>query len=530
MEPYGPRSLGGKSRIARSLVLVIGLLIGTGLANDCIPRSFKADSIVCVCNATYCDGTPPIEPLKPEDRNFYHFVSSKDGLRFFFAKEKFEETCNFVTAPSTLALDARETFQRIHGFGGAFTDSTGINIKKLSHEAQKQLLRSYFCPESGSGYNLCRVPFGGTDFSTRPYTYDDIVNDVHLKYFNLSAEDYDYKIPLIKTAQEINKNVMFVASAWTAPAWMKTNNDCCSYGYLKHDMYQVWSDYYIKCFDEYRKHNISFWAVTTGNEPINVLAFDFPIPKMGWTETGMAEWVANNFGPTLHNSIHNHTYILALDDQRLELPWFMDRVFGNKRAKKYIAGTAVHWYWDLIISANVLDMMHEKYPEKLLIITEASTGSAPWEKEKVILGSWERGARYILNIIENLKHNMNGWIDWNLALDKRGGPNWNENFVDSAIIVNPDTDEFYKQPMYYAIKHFSRFVKRGSKRIKITDTQHVKSIAFSTPSKEIVIVLYNRNDVPENIIVDTVPLGVSISTDDDTDKNKTFPQTPWYIR
>lgn len=72
-----------------------------------------------------------------------------------------------------------------------------------------------------------------------------------------------------------------------------------------------------------------------------------------------------------------------------------------------------------------------------------------------------------------------------------GSPNYINNFVDSPIIVNPETDEFFKQPMYYAIKHFSRFVERNSVRIESMETNDIKSIAFETPSKMIVVVLYN---------------------------------------
>ena len=39
----------------------------------------------------------------------------------------------------------------------------------------------------------------------------------------------------------------------------------------------------------------------------------------------------------------------------------------------------------------------------------------------------------------------------------KGGPNWVKNFVDSPVIVNAAKDEFYKQPMFYAMAHF-RFV------------------------------------------------------------------------
>ena len=38
----------------------------------------------------------------------------------------------------------------------------------------------------------------------------------------------------------------------------------------------------------------------------------------------------------------------------------------------------------------------------------------------------------------------------------QGGPNWAENVVDSPIIVNEETGEFYKNPSYYALGHVSR--------------------------------------------------------------------------
>lgn len=85
-----------------------------------------------------------------------------------------------------------------------------------------------------------------------------------------------------------------------------------------------------------------------------------------------------------------------------------------------------------------------------------------------------------------------GWVDWNLVLNKNGGPNYINNNVDSPIIVNPENDEFYKQPMYYALKHYSRFVDRGSVRVFITNTIEINAAAFVTPSNEIVVVAYNE--------------------------------------
>ncbi len=35
----------------------------------------------------------------------------------------------------------------------------------------------------------------------------------------------------------------------------------------------------------------------------------------------------------------------------------------------------------------------------------------------VVLGSWERGERYLHNILQDFNHWAVGWTDWNLALD-----------------------------------------------------------------------------------------------------------------
>ncbi len=50
-------------------------------------------------------------------------------------------------------------------------------------------------------------------------------------------------------------------------------------------------------------------------------------------------------------------------------------------------------------------------------------------------------------------------------LDLKGGPNWVSNFHSSPIIVNVEKGEFYKNPQFYALAHFSKFLPHGSVRI-----------------------------------------------------------------
>lgn len=62
-------------------------------------------------------------------------------------------------------------------------------IISLSHPVH----RSYFS-DDGIKYNIGRVPIGGSDFSTRKYTYADDKGVPDLNNFDLAAEDSEYKV------------------------------------------------------------------------------------------------------------------------------------------------------------------------------------------------------------------------------------------------------------------------------------------------------------------------------------------------
>ena len=57
--------------------------------------------------------------------------------------------------------------------------------------------------------------------------------------------------------------------------------------------------------------------------------------------------------------------------------------------------------------------------------------------------------RYARDIIGCLNNWVDGWIDWNMVLDKQGGPNWFKNWCVAPVIVDPEADEVYFTPLYY---------------------------------------------------------------------------------
>ncbi|KAG6461438.1 hypothetical protein O3G_MSEX012628 [Manduca sexta] len=346
---------------------------------------------------------------------------------------------------------------------------------------------------------MIRVPIGGTDFSTHPYAYNEIPeNDAKLSNFSLTFEDYEFKIPLIKKAFEASKSpIHLIATTWSPPPWMKTNRAYTGVSHLKTEFYQTYADYHYKFLEKYAEVGVPIWAITTTNEPISGALGVNAFNTLGWTASAMGKWISENLGPTIRNSTFKNLKILVADDQRIVLPYYFNIMLNeHPNALQYIDGIAVHYYSDFITPAIILTEVNKNYPHIFIIATEACEGSFKWERERVSFGSWQRGRNYINDIIEDLNHNVVGWMDWNICLNQQGGPTWAENNVDSPILVNAVKDEFYKQPMFYAMGHFSKFIPRGSRRIKVTEKKFffeksVENVAFLTPNNTIVVVMYN---------------------------------------
>ena len=108
--------------------------------------------------------------------------------------------------------------------------------------------------------------------------------------FKLSFINLDFQIPLVKIANSLRKEpVKLFASPWTAPAWMKSNNDVIGQGYLLPEYYDAWARYFVKFLDEYKKQGLEFWGLTAQNEPWDGTVPNFTFNAMGWNSTTQRE-------------------------------------------------------------------------------------------------------------------------------------------------------------------------------------------------------------------------------------------------
>lgn len=122
----------------------------------------------------------------------------------------------------------------------------------------------------------------------------------------------------------------------------------------------------------------------------------------------------------------------------------------------------------------------------------------------MLFGDWGRGEAYSIDIIEDLNHGSVGWADWNLALDPQGGPNWARAWNDASIIVNGSISEYYRQPTFYSLAHFTKFLHPGSVRIHhtlITKRSGIRTTVFRNTDGNFVLVLLNTDGKAANVVI-----------------------------
>ncbi len=418
-----------------------------------------------------------------------------------------------------LQLQPEQKFQTITGFGGSFTQSSAYLLSKLSPAKRQQVLEAYFGPK-GARYSLTRTHINSCDFSLYQYAYAMDSSDLELEKFSIE-EDRKYLLPMIKAAQAVSKDgFSIIASPWTAPPWMKDNGKWVG-GKLKPENRNIWALYFSKYLKAYEKEGIPIWAVTVVNEP---LGNGNNWESMYYTPSEMTDFVRDFLGPKLELDGWGKVKILGYDQNRgEELEEWVKEMYKDKASSHYFDGTAIHWYnstFDYFPAS--LELSHKLAPGKHLINTEAcidaqvpvwKDDSWYWSEEAKDWGwTWAPEHlkhlhpkyvpvfRYARDIIGCLNHHVDGWVDWNMVLDKQGGPNWFKNWCTAPVIVDPESDEVYFTPLYYTLAHFSKYIRPGAIRIGITHQNlDIMATAAVNPDGTIAVVVFNPTEQEREI-------------------------------
>ena len=424
-----------------------------------------------------------------------------------------------ATGSVVIALDPATEYQTILGFGGSFTESTAFVLGQLPDDKRQEVIEAYFGP-SGADYTLTRTHINSSDFSLGNYAYADVPGDTELEHFTI-GEDLDDIVPLIKDSMVASESGFeIIASPWTAPPWMKDNNDWND-GALLPELYPTWALYFSKYIRAYAEQGIDIWGVTIENEP---LGNGGQWESMRFTPGSMAEFLKDHLGPRFEEDGID-AKILVYDQNRDHLEEWVDVILGDPEAAKYAWGTAVHWYsstyeW----YPEELNSVHERFPDKQILHTEGTIDAEVpvwddddwyWRKEATDWGydwapdedkhlhpKYAPAFRYARDIIGGLNSWLVGWIDWNMVLDTAGGPNHANNWCIAPVIARPETGEVYYTPLYYVLAHFSKYIRPDAVRIGLSGScessdclpEELMATAFRNADGTIVVALLNQSD------------------------------------
>ncbi|MGM0509331.1 MAG: glycoside hydrolase family 30 protein [Fusobacteriota bacterium] len=417
------------------------------------------------------------------------YISSKDTDKRL-TKINEEEISSAKKGENKIIINPEKEYQKIIGFGGAFTEAGSTTIDKLPNDLRQEVIDAYFHPKKGINYNFCRTHINSCDFSLGNYAYVEKPGDTELETFSIDR-DKKSLIPFIKDAvKSKGEEIKLFASPWSPPAWMKTNGRMNNGGSLKKEYYDVWAKYFARYIKEYKKEGIDIWGVSIQNEPMAITPWDNCI----YTSKQEKDFV-KVLGPTLKKEGLEDKKIIVWDHNKDIMKERMDVMFSDEEAAKWVWGAGFHWYGNddtmNLTDNKVLDYTHEKYGTNL-VFTE---GCNPLYDEDSFVGEWWTGEKYGVNIINDLNHWTTGWCDWNMVLNEKGGPNHVGNYCDAPIIVDTKKNKIHYNSPYYYLGHFSKFILPGAVRINTeSNFDSLQKTAVKNKDGSIVLVVINKEE------------------------------------
>ena len=506
-------------------------------------------------------------PMKSKNYNltgsFEVLVTSESGDKIALKNNiKFQHNNEF-TSENSVEIFPDRVKQTLYGIGTSFTESSAFVLAHLEQDKRHEVMRNIYS-EEGANFTLTRTHIGSCDFCVEgKYSYNDVAGDMALENFSILPDDDGFDkskypgiqdesfdlLPMILEAQSIkseqdDQSLKIISSPWTAPPWMKTNEDWYTPssetksrqgmgGALKPECEAVFADYFIRYLKAYKSRGVSIWGITPVNEPFGN---NGQWESMDFTPETQKNFIKYHLGPKLEAN-YPDVKLFTFDHNRDGLEEWVDEIYNDPEAAKHVAGAAIHWYESTFkVYEDELDKVHEKYPLYSIIHTEGCIDDLGKDAPDGVLDPkgfkeenwfdnddfwWNDNAtdwaytttwegvkaddhpmyapvhRYARNIIVSLNHWLNGWIDWNIVLDKNGGPNHVGNFCGAPIMIDTDTQYVYYTPVFYILAQFSKTIRPGDKVVdvsqKTSDSLTDKFYSTATLSEDNVLTLHSLN-------------------------------------
>jgi len=384
-------------------------------------------------------------------------------------------------------INAEKKYQSVDGFGFALTGGSAQHLIRMSAPQRKKLLSELFGNGPDQvGISYLRVSIGASDLNEYVFSYDDLKageTDAELKHFSLSQDEKDV-VPVLKEILAISPKIKIMGSPWSAPVWMKSNQNVQG-GRLMDKYYSTYASYFVKYIQAMKSHGIAIDAVTIQNEPFN----DGNTPSMQFLAKEALRFIRDHLGPAFKQEGIKTKIVLY--DHNCDAPEYPISILADREAASYIDGSGFHLYAG---QTSAMGKVHDAFPDKNIYFTEMMAVS----KDGGFNTAYPVG-RILIGALRNWSKNV---ILWNLAADPKYNPHTDNggcSICQGAVTI--DGDKVERNLAYYVIAHASKFIPFGSSRIESTLTTKVSNVAFLTPEGKRVLIVSNNSTEPQTIKV-----------------------------
>ncbi len=443
----------------------------------------KSGIVICLLVCGLALAPAPLQSQKGGGIQLWLTNADKSAL-FELQKPSLQFSKSTGEAP-TIEIDDQKTFQTIDGFGFALTGGSAQHLAHMDAAKRAALLKELFAVDGKDvGISYLRISIGSSDLNDHVFSYDDLPTgetDPELAKFSL-APDRTELIPVLKEILAINSQILILGSPWSPPAWMKTNNDPKG-GKLKTEYFPAYAKYFVKYIQGMKTEGINVDSITIQNEPLN----DKNTPSMVMQAYEQALFIRDHLGPAFKAAGLRTKIILY--DHNCDVPEYATSILNDPLANPYVDGSGFHLYGGEI---GAMSGVHNAFPQKNLYFTEFMAVE-PTESARISIAKPVEGT--FIGALQNWSRNV---LLWNLAANSKFEPHTDNGgcgICQGAVTI--DGNEVTRNLAYYAMAHFSKFVRPGSVRIASNSPATLPNVAFKAPGGKTVLIVVNNAKSPQ---------------------------------
>ena len=385
---------------------------------------------------------------------------------------------------ATVVIDPSQVKQPYSGIGFSLDETSVSNLWKLTPAERENAIRLLADPKTGAGLDRFRLTIGSPDLIEHlPFwSYDElpsgVTSDFDLKYFSIQR---DLDLHIVQTARLIlkyNPRATFFASAWSAPAWMKTNNkflgevalkpgsstDYYQVGKLRDDCIAVFARYYVKYLQAYARQGIPVDALTLLNEPgIDVVypAMDISIDQQQKLAVAIKQ-ETRKAGLRTDLYVHDFNFWDWRDPNSTTTKNYY-RIMNDPATRQAADAIAFHPYWG---DPTVMRDAYEQYGKPVHMTETSDLNPA--------------------TVLSYFRLDASSYVLWAQTTDQDGGTlhwtplrdnnvDWDQiaattKWPDRLVKVNTGTKTFSVRDELYPLGQFARYLSPGDRRVESSAT------------------------------------------------------------